>query len=294
MTGFSAQWLRLREPSDHAARDAADAAMGEPGLMALRGTGRAKPGAPPWRVLDLGCGTGAALRHLAPRLGGTQRWSAWDHDEALLGAWPQALADWARREGLDLQVQRGCLRVQGAGFAATVARHRADLARELGSLPLDETDLLSASALLDLVSPAWLEELVARAGRARVRLSFALIVDGRMVWDPPLASDAEVASAFALHQHRDKGFGPALGPTAPLVLRGLLAAAGYRVHEARSDWVLQGGALQAALIDGMAGAAVEQEPLAATAIAAWRARRLAAIERSKVRVGHIDFAAWPG
>jgi len=296
MTGFSAHWLHLREPSDRTARAAADAAMGEPGLAALRGSGPGTPGAPPWRVLDLGCGTGAALRHLAPRLGGPQRWNAWDHDEALLAAWPRLLADWAHGEGHVLQTaddRASELRVQGTGFAATVVRHRADLARNLPSLPYGDTDLLSASALLDLVSPAWLEELILRARQAHTRLSLALIVDGRLAWDPSLPGDDDIAAAFVTHQRRDKGFGPALGATAPEATRRLLTAAGYVVHEARSDWVLHGGALQAALIEGMAAAVLEQQPESGGAVMAWRTARLGALAGSTVQVGHVDFAAAP-
>ena len=43
---------------------------------------------------------------------------------------------------------------------------------------------------------------------------------------------------FNRHQRRDKGFGPALGPTAATMLARLAAAAGARVVVGRSDWRL--------------------------------------------------------
>ena len=65
MSGFSAEWLALREPYDQAARsrsvlDAVRAAL----CPACRGV----------RVTDLGCGTGSTLRAVAPLLPAHQHW----------------------------------------------------------------------------------------------------------------------------------------------------------------------------------------------------------------------------
>lgn len=307
MSAFTVDWLRLREPADRAARGAAVAALGEHGLSALRGNDGAQP--PPSgtrQVVDLGCGTGASLRDLAPRLGGAQHWRVFDHDASLLQAWPAAMGEWARREGHRFEAAGEALRIEAAGFSATVERHRLDLAHDLGALALDGTDLLCATALIDLVSARWLANLIGRARQAAARLSFTLMVDGRIEWDPALAGDAEVAQSFARHQGRDKGFGPALGAQAPAVAGELLAKAGYTAMSARSDWWLRGGvapkaqpqavpmtALMTALIDGMAGAALEQDPAAAPATEAWRRRRAAAAERTHLRVGHVDVIAVP-
>mgnify|MGYP004266202281 CR=1 FL=1 len=75
-------------------------------------------------------------------------------------------------------------------------------------------DLVTASALLDLVTHEWLERLVAacRAGGSGALL--ALTWDGTMTWDDPDPDDALVAEAVRSHQLRDKGMGPALGPAA--------------------------------------------------------------------------------
>lgn len=292
---FTADWLRLREPADRAARDTAAAAMGEPWLAALRGTDRPQPAraAAVRRVIDLGCGTGASLRYLAPRLGGAQHWQVFDRDDALLQAWPATMADWAGREGHRVELNGTALRIEGAGFCATVERQRLDLAHDLDAVPLAGTDLLCATALIDLVSRAWLADLIGRARQAATRLSLALAVDGRIEWDPALPGDTAVASTFARHQGRDKGFGPALGAQAPQVGHELLADAGYAVMAARSDWQLPGGPLQAALLAGMAAAAHEQDPTAAPATEAWRRLRAAALERTCLRVGHVDLVAVP-
>lgn len=296
---FSAQWLHLREPADRMARDAAAEALWGPAALAEAGAAGGLPlashGTGPLTVFDLGCGTGATLRALAPRLGGRQHWHAWDHDEALLGAWPAALAAWAQREGAEVVERGGLLVLRGRGFEATVERHRVDLARGLGTLPFAEAGLVCATALLDLVSHDWLAALVGHLRPTSAPLSFALVVDGRIEWNPALPGDGAVARSFAEHQGRDKGFGPALGPRAPQVARDLLEAAGYVVRTARSDWLLAGGPLQAAVVDGMAAAACEQDPQAAADIERWRTLRAAAVATTHLRVGHVDlFAVRPG
>lgn len=299
---FSAEWLRQREPFDAIARDAAVSRFKlRDGLASARaGTGA------PLRVIDLACGTGANLRWLAPRLGGDQQWLVVDHDAALLRRWPACLA--ADGQAPPTRQHRSPhhdtrlatpLRWQGPGFDAAIVRRRLDLAQDLERLPWQAAQLVTASALLDLVSSAWLQRLVAAAVSARVALSMALNVDGRHVWAPRDADDGEVAALFAAHQHRDKGFeGPALGADAGPALERALHAAGYRVHVARSDWQLDGRDVRArallhALIDGIAAAAQEQQPQAAALVQAWRQRRLALARRGTLRMGHVDVVAVP-
>ncbi len=326
--GFSADWLQQREPFDAAARDGAAPRLA---LDARLAAWRAPAGAP-MRVIDLACGTGANLRWLAPRLGGAQQWLVVDHDAALLRRWPDGLA--ARdggsgrqsgkngkngksgegghgrdgrgvRDGRDGSARsdgRDCdlLQLSSAGFQAAIVRRRLDLAQALESLPWHAARLVTGSALLDLVSAAWLQRLVAATATARVALLMALSVDGRHRWTPGDADDAAVAALFGAHQQRDKGFdGPALGAAAAPALVLALRRYGYRVHSARSDWLLDGRrdrqalALQRALVDGIATAALEQAPASAAMVQAWRQRRLALAPRSMLRIGHLDVLALP-
>ena len=287
---FSADWLRQREPFDAAARDVAAQQLQLPARLARwRGTVNR-----PWRVIDLACGTGANLRWLAPRLGGPQEWLVADHDAALLRCWPERL-------GLPAVAASSGdpLVFSGPGFQAAIVRRQIDLAQQLDALPWHAAHLVTASALLDLVSAAWLHRLVAASAAARVALLFSLSVDGRHGWSPTDPMDATVMRLFGAHQRRDKGFGPALGAGAAAVLRRGLRAAGYRVFSARSDWVLEGGhspqaaALQRALIDGMVAATTEQDPALALPLQAWRQRRLELSDAGSLRVGHVDLLALP-
>ncbi len=291
---FSATWLQQREPFDARARDSAAPRL----ALASRLAALRPPGDTPWRVMDLACGTGANLRWLAPRLGGAQQWLVVDHDAALLRCWPRMLA--AAQGRAPQRVAAGQpLRFAAPGVEAQVLRRRLDLAQQLEALPWPAAHLVTASALLDLVSASWLQRLTAAATASRVALLLALSVDGRHVWAPRDPFDAAVGARFAAHQQRDKGFGPARGAQAVPMLQRLLQAAGYRVHLARSDWWLDGRsdsaalALQRALVDGIAGAACEQDPAAAAAVQAWRQRRQALAPRSTLRVGHLELLALP-
>lgn len=308
--GFSADWLHQREPFDATARDGAAPDLA---LDARLAVWRSPDGAP-LRVIDLACGTGANLRWLAPRLGGAQQWLVVDHDAALLKRWPACLAAREgsrsgkggtsgessngrdRRDGSDGDM----LRFSSTGFHAEIVRRRCDLTQALERLPWHAAQLVTGSALLDLVSAAWLQRLVAAATTARVALLMALSVDGRHRWTPGDTDDAAVGALFGAHQQRNKGFdGPALGAAAAPALALALRRCGYRVYSARSDWLLDGRrdmqalALQRALIDGIATAALEQTPASTALVQAWRQRRQALAPRSVLLIGHLDVLALP-
>jgi hypothetical protein len=125
-----------------------------------------------------------------------------------------------------------------------------------------------------------------------------LAVDGRRDWHPAVHEDALIRGAFARHQRGDKGFGPALGSDAPDYLAARLAAAGYAVSTAPSDWEIGGAArdMLATIIDGEGRAATEAQPDAAAAIAAWQARRQAELAAGtlSLRIGHRDVLGLPG
>ncbi len=301
---FSAEWLAQREPHDRAARDAA---ARELDLDAVFAGWRRQHGPAPLTVVDLGCGTGANLRALASRLGGAQHWRVVDHDATLLDRWPDLLHAWATAQGgrsVEVgEVAGGLppLRVTLPTCQLQVERIALDFGRTPEALPLQGAALVTASALLDLVSHAWLQRLVSACAAARAAAFFSLNVDGRLAWTPADADDGAVEALFRAHQRRDKGFGFALGPGAPTAAALALAAAGYTVRQATSDWGLDArdtaaeataaAGLIASLIDGMADAAGAQAPALAALVQAWRARRQALLAVSTLRVGHVDLLA---
>jgi Methyltransferase domain len=265
MSGFSAQWLALREPYDLRARntgvlDAVGAAFRDQSAVA---------------VVDLACGAGASLRAIAPRLPPRQSWRLVDNDLGLL-ARTAALAQPPR---------------------LSVTAQALDLARDL-ELALDgPLDLVTCSALLDLVSAQWLERLVVEAAARRLPVYAALSYDGRAMLEPSDAFDAEMVAAVNRHQRRDKGFGPALGPQAAALAVARFEAVGYGVVQGRSDWMFapHDGAIQDSILAGWATAARELGDVPLDRIAAWftHRRELVADGRARLQVGHIDLFASP-
>ena len=291
---FSARWLALREDFDRRARAAAAPALDVRSLAR-----RLRPDGDPLAVLDLACGSGANLRHLAPRLGGRQRWTLVDHDPALLAVVPVALAAWATAQGFAFARQAGTVRITGPDWQADIDMLRIDLARSLHACPLAPATLVTASALLDLVSRPWIEQLLARVQPAGAAVLFALSVDGRLEWQPALPGDADAARLFAAHQARDKGFGPALGPAATDFTADRLRVLGWHCVRAETDWRIDAcedgptSDMLRAMIEGIAAAALEQAPDERERIEVWKRLRVASMSSSRLRVGHLDLLAAP-
>jgi SAM-dependent methyltransferase len=293
MSDFSDDWLALRAPADGAAR--ADALV-----AGLAGLGLPADGV--LAVTDLGCGTGANLRHLAPRLAAQgfarQRWRCIDHDAALLTRLPARTADWARGCGLGCEAVGPALRVGAAGWSADVRTAQRDLG-DLDRLKLPAGGLVTASALLDLVSAAWLDALLTRCVGAGAALLCVLSYDGRCELVPGRADDALVIDLVNRHQRTDKGFGVALGPMAAATAVERCRALGYAVRTASSDWDIGPDApeLQRALLAGWrdAAAAMAGPGLPAVRLDGWLDARLAAVAAgaSRLRVGHVDLLALP-
>ena len=295
---FDAGWLALRGPADAAARSAR--------LTRRLADALVDGGARPARLLDLGAGTGANLRYLAPRLAAAgvaqQAWRLVDYDPDLLAACHGACRAWADRNGwVILNDTEGDdpdgFRVVGDGWQAAVRCERRDLSRAVDTLAVRPGEAVVLTALLDLVSRNWLAGLVRLVDRAGGPLLATLTDDGLLGFAPREPFDRVVARLFEAHQTRDKGFGPALGTGATAVLAALLAQADRAVAVRRSAWALgtDSRTLQAETIRGIAAAAAEQDPSRAGEIDAWLTRRLSEEAAGGLRllVGHRDLFAQP-
>jgi hypothetical protein len=291
VSGFSTHWLALREPVDASSRAAGLASWlrDEVGSMPSRHA--------PLEIIDLGAGTGANLRFAAPLLAGAQEWLLVEHDPLLIAATAPQTQAWSRATQSQFTAAGAQFAVRGGRFDCQVQSLALDLAVQLDSLPLCRGVLLTASALLDLVSEDWLRVLMRRAAAAEAAVWFTLTYDGRIDFDPVEAEDQEVRELVNRHQLRDKGFGLALGPTAAGTTARILEERGYRVQCAPSDWCVGAdhAALQYALIKGWFEAACEIAPGRTSLLRSWQARRRAHIEggRSTLRVGHMDMVGRP-
>jgi trans-aconitate methyltransferase len=262
VSAFSAEWLALREPADWRSRSA----------RVTNAVVHALPKGRVVRAVDLAAGTGSNTRFLKRTLTPPQEWLLVDHDPDLLERAQQTIGSDIRTHAMDLS---------HTGELATV---------------LQGQEMVTASALLDLVSEEWLQALCAMCRSQRSVVLFALSYDGRMTSLPEEPEDELVRTLVNRHQQTDKGFGRALGPDAAARATELLENLGYQVVRDRSDWVLdrESALLQRQLIDGWAEAATAIAPAEAEIIGRWRERRIEHIagERSRVIVGHEDLGAF--
>jgi hypothetical protein len=265
-------WLALREAADAAARAAE---LVEPLRAHLAG---ARPGAPVL-VRDLGCGTGSMGRWLAGRLPGPQEWVLHDRDPDLLGVAasspPGAAAD---------------------GAPVTVRTRQGDLTGLRGP-DLAGTALVTASALLDLLTAEEVDGLAAACAEAGAAALLTLTVTGRVGLTPADPLDAAFAAAFDAHQRRVTGGRRLLGPDAGPAAVDAFTRRGAVVAHRASPWLL--GADRAELAEewlrGWIAAACAQAPELERVAGGYLRRRLdaCAAGRLRVEVGHVDVLALP-
>jgi Methyltransferase small domain len=262
-------WLALREPADAAAR-APD--LVEHLVRHLPATGS--------RVIhDLGCGSGAVGRWLAPLLPGRQHWVVHDWDADLLEVaaadLPGPAAD---------------------GAAVTVEAMQSDITR-LQPGDLAGATLITASALLDLLTGDELAGLVSVCAGAGCPILLTLSVVGRVDLTPEDPLDSRVAAAFDAHQRRMTREGRLLGPDAVAVAVEGFGRLGAEVLVRPSPWRL--GAVQAELaaewFGGWVGAACEQQVELVAEIDDYARRRLAEATAGElsITVHHADLLVLP-
>ncbi len=274
---FSPEWLALREPADHRARNAEIAEL----------LARHFAGTTGIEVVDLGCGSGSNLRATSRLLGPVQHWTLVDYDPLLLATARERLAVWAdtaRTDGDRLVIAKGAQQIH-------VAFRQADLVTSLDAALGEAPALVTASALFDLCSPAFIERFAEAVARRKAAFLTVLTYNGEQSWQPEHAQDEPARRAFNAHQQTDKGFGAAAGAEAPQALATAFRKLGYTVREGSSPWVLRGqddAELVAELAAGFADAVAETGRLDARAVAAWRA-----IARHGAVVGHTDTLALP-
>lgn len=276
MSGFSPEWLALREPVDHRSHDPKLAAHVVQHLAANSES----------RIVDLGCGTGSNLRALAPQLGLRQSWTLVDYDARLLTAARDRLIAWA--DGTtDCRV--GVILHKNDREIAVRFR-QADLVRDLDAALGEAADLITASALFDLCSTQFIERFAEAVASRRAAFYSVLTYDGVQTWQPEHPADNAMRQAFIAHQKTDKGFGISAGPDAPASLATAFRTAGYTVEEADTPWRLgpADSSLIADLATGFAGAIEETGRIDAKTIGAWHA-----ITRTAAIVGHTDTLALP-
>jgi SAM-dependent methyltransferase len=263
-----ADWLALREPADADARSTELVEEIRPFLSGGES-----------QIRDLGCGTGSMARWLAPRIPGPQHWVLYDRDSELLpladGDPPAAAID---------------------GSPVSVATRQRDITR-LEPEELAGASLITASALLDMMTAAELERLVASCVRARCPALITLTVTGGVDLAPEDPLDPAFREAFNDHQRRPAAEGRRLGPDAVAAAVAAFTQQGHDVLVRHSPWRLGSArtALTTQWLAGWLAAACEQQPELEAERSRYARSRLEelAAGRLSVTVHHQDLLALP-
>jgi hypothetical protein len=260
-----ARWLELRVPADNAAR-----ALTEGTLLPrlVRHLAAAGAGGSAVEVIDLGSGTGANQRWLTPRLPFEQQWLLIDQDSDLHRHLP----------------------------AAPPTRHlTADVGILTSIVDRDgRAQLVTCSALLDVLTVDQLEAIGSALVRARQPALFSLTVTGALELWPSHPHDSQLNQAFDDHQRR----GGRAGPEAVDVLTRVLGGTGRELWTAETPWLLDRKSDQefvGRFLTDRVAAVVDQDPDLRSAGADWLDRRLAQLADGalEIRVGHRDLLVLP-
>ena len=265
----SAEWLELREPADAAARS----------RDLVKHLRRHLPATSCRIIHDLACGTGSMGRWLAPLLPGPQHWVLHDREADLL------------------QVAAAELPGPAADGADVVAETRQSDVIHLRPDDLADATLITASALLDLLTEEELEGLISVCAKTACPVLLTLSVVGRVVLAPADPLDSRVATAFDAHQRRMTAGGRLLGPDAVAAAVEGFRRLGADVLVRPTPWRL--GAAEADLaaewLTGWIGAACQQSVELASAAGSYTRRRLSEARAGElaVTVGHADLLVLP-
>lgn len=264
----SSDWLALREPVDGRARSRR-LALSAASMLPAR----------PIVVHDLGSGTGSMMRWLAPLLPGPQEW---------------VLHDW--NPNLIERAADGVRPCDSGNQPVAVSTRVTELAR-LSAADLDGASLVTASALLDVLTARELQALVEVCAELGSPVLLALSVTGRVDLTPRDPRDETFGRSFNAHQQRMADGRRLLGADGATLARALFQVAGWRVREAVTTWRLADDEprLLREWFDGWVDAAVEQAPGLGEESVGYRELRSSQLARGALSavIHHVDLLAWP-
>jgi trans-aconitate methyltransferase len=264
----SSEWLSLREPEDAAARSR-DLALAAAEMLQQK----------PLNIHDLGSGTGSMMRWLAPLLPGQQTWT---------------LHDW--NSDLIEQAARGIRPLDRDNDPISVCIQPGDLA-DLRPADLHEASLVTASALLDVLTVDEIQAIVDACLSARCTTLLSLSVTGDVQLSPADERDAAFQRAFNAHQVREAATRRQVGRHGAAIAKRLFADAGWHVRSSTTTWRLDHDRprLLAEWFEGWVDASLECDAELRAEAAGYRRRRAAEIERGELtaRIRHLDLLAWP-
>jgi hypothetical protein len=260
------RWLAARVAADTAARAATLTTLLPELISYLIESGN---GDGQLEIIDLGAGTGANQRWLAPRFPFRQRWLHLDHDPEISRSLP--LPDDTMIIDDSVEALTGLLAGSSAGGR-----------------------LVTCSALLDVLTTAQVYAVCNAVIDNRAPALFSLTVTGTLSVAPADSDDQLLLDAFNDHQRR----AGRTGPDATSLASNTLQAGGFQVLCEETPWQLSAASGQAfveQVIQERIDVAVAQDPALAPTAAAWLDLRRVQLDLGVLRIdlGHCDILALP-
>ena len=220
-------------------------------------------------IIDLGAGTGANQRWLAPRLPLRQRWIHLDHDPA---------------------ISRSLLLPDDT----MIIDESVEVLSQLLARPGVDQRLVTCSALLDVLTANQIYEVCGALIDNRTPGLFSLTVTGTLGVTPSGPHDQQLLDAFNDHQRR----AGRAGPDAVRVAVDTLLGGGFTVRTQETPWHLTASnevAFVEQLLRERLEAAVAQDPSLTTTAATWLELRRTQLSDGILRIdlGHLDILALP-
>jgi hypothetical protein len=260
-------WLAARVAADDAARAATvSTLLPELSRYLIEAAG---PGGTV-QIIDLGAGTGANQRWLAPQLPIRQRWLHLDHNPVISRSLPLAAE-------------------------TVIVDESVEALGELLTRSSGDRQVVSCSALLDVLTTEQIQAVCRAVIDNRVPAFFSLTVTGGLRLSPADAHDQLLLAAFNDHQRR----AGRAGPEATTLTVNLLREAEFAVTTQETPWrltVKSGMAFVDQMLEERLAAAVAQDPARARTAAAWLELRRAQLAAGllQIELDHCDILALPG
>jgi hypothetical protein len=266
VTVVDPDWLAARVAADNDARAATLSTLLPQLINYLIDTDAPDPTV---HIIDLGAGTGANQRWLAPRLPIPQRWLHLDHNPIISRAEPLPAETVIIDAGVEALDQL---------LASSHARRQ----------------LVTCSALLDVLTTEQIKAVCQTVIDNRVPAFFSLTVTGELTMSPTDPHDRLLLSAFNDHQRR----AGRVGPDASALTVDLLCAAEFALTTQQTPWRLttdRGPAFLDQVLEERLAAAVVQEPALAATAASWLELRRTQLAAGLLRVelDHCDVLGLP-